>query len=117
MFYRKSIFDEIMKELESIFDNTEPTHYRVGPNGFYFTYSTQGSVDETNDLTNLKTELQTAVESQDFEMAVELRDKIKSLEENGEKIKKLKSELQESIKKENFEKSIELRDEIKKLQS
>lgn len=117
MFYRKSIFDEIMKEFESMFDNVEPTYYKVGPNGFYLTYTSKSNVDESDNLTNLKTELQTAVEAQDFEKAVELRDKIKSLEENSEKIQKLKSKLQESIKKEDFEKAIELRDEIKKLQS
>ena len=117
MFNRKSILDEIFREFESMFNDVEPTYYKVGPNGFYFTYTTKSTENETDDLLNLKTELQTAVETQDFEKAVELRDKIKSLEENSEKIQKLKSKLQECIEKEEFEKAIELRDEIKKLQS
>jgi len=117
MFYRKSILDEIFRDFESMFNDVEPTYYKVGPNGFYFTYTTKSTENETDDLLNLKTELQTAVETQDFEKAVELRDKIKSLEENGEKIQKLKSKLQKCIEKEEFEKAIELRDEIKKLQS
>jgi protein-arginine kinase activator protein McsA len=117
MFYRKSIFDEIMKDFETLFENVEPTYYKVGPNGFYFSYTTNSTTGETDDLTNLKSELQQAVDTQDFEKAVELRDKIKSLEENSEKIQKLKSKLQKCIEKEEFEKAIELRDEIKKLQS
>jgi protein-arginine kinase activator protein McsA len=46
-----------------------------------------------------------AVENQEFEKAVELRDKIKSLEENSEKIQKLKSKLQKCIEKGRFRKS------------
>ena len=117
MFYRKSIFDEIMREFETLFENVEPTYYKVGPNGFYFTYTSNSTMDHKDELSNLKSKLQKAVETQDFETAVELRDKIKSLEENGEKIQTLQSELQESINKEDFERAIELRDEIKKLQS
>jgi protein-arginine kinase activator protein McsA len=46
---------------------------------------------------------------------VELRDKIKKLEENKEKISELQSKLDESIKNQDFEKCIQYRDEIKKL--
>jgi hypothetical protein len=52
MFYRKSIFDEIFKEFESMFDNVEPTYYKVGPNGFYFTYTTSLGTDETEQKVN-----------------------------------------------------------------
>ena len=47
--------------------------------------------------------------------AVELRDKIKNLEKNKEKISGLKKELDECIKTQNFERAIELRDELNSL--
>jgi excinuclease UvrABC helicase subunit UvrB len=63
----------------------------------------------------LKVKLDRAIETEDFESAVKLRDKIKNLENNSEKIKKLESELKISIKEQNFENAIKLRDELKKL--
>jgi protein-arginine kinase activator protein McsA len=48
-------------------------------------------------------------------MAVELRDRIKNLEANKEKINGLENDLKEAINKQDFEKAIEIRDEIKKL--
>jgi excinuclease UvrABC helicase subunit UvrB len=63
----------------------------------------------------LKTKLDRAIETEDFESAVKLRDKIKNLENNSEKIKNLESELKISIKEQNFENAIKLRDELKKL--
>lgn len=117
MFNRKSIFDQMFKDLESLFDDVQPVHYRVGPNGYVFTYSNYPTNESTDETVKLKSELQEAVESQDFERAVELRDKIKFLEENGEKISNLQTKLQKAIDKQNFEKAIEIRDEIKKLQS
>lgn len=71
---------------------------------------------ENNKLSNLKSKLETAVEKQDFEEAVRLRDEIKKLEKNKDKIESLKSELEKSIKEQNFEKSIELRDKLKSLE-
>lgn len=68
---------------------------------------------ETDKLSNLKSKLELAVEKQDFEEAVKLRDEIKKYEKNKEKIDSLKSELEKSIKEQNFEKSIKLRDELK----
>jgi protein-arginine kinase activator protein McsA len=59
--------------------------------------------------------LQKAIEEQEFEMAVELRDRIKNLEANKEKINGLENDLKEAINKQDFEKAIEIRDEIKKL--
>lgn len=70
-----------------------------------------------NKLQQLKSKLETAVESQEFEKAAELRDKIKSLEVNQEKIDDLKQKLKESIKNEDFEESIKLRDQIKNFES
>ena len=63
----------------------------------------------------LKTKLDRAIETEDFESAVKLRDQIKNLENNSEKIKNLESELKLSIKEQNFENAIKLRDELKKL--
>jgi len=73
--------------------------------------------NKSSNLKNLKVQLEDAIEKQDFELAVELRDKIKSLEENKGKIEELELKLKESIEKQDFEKSIEIRDEIKKLKS
>ena len=56
-----------------------------------------------------------AVESQDFEKAVELRDTIKKLEVNKEEIKKLNDELESYIKNQDFENAIIIRDKIKSL--
>ena len=81
---------------------------------FSYSFLTRKSkpIDE---LSLLKTELDEVVENQDFERAVELRDKIKNLEKNKEKISTLKKELDESIKNQDFERSIELRDKINSL--
>lgn len=81
---------------------------------FSYSFLTRKSkpIDE---LSSLKTELDDVVEKQDFERAVELRDKIKNLEKNKEKISTLKKELDESIKNQDFERSIGLRDKINSL--
>lgn len=65
----------------------------------------------------LKIKLERAIEMEDFEQAVKLRDQIKNLGTNQEEIEKLELELKESIKEQNFEKSIEIRDQLKKLKS
>lgn len=64
---------------------------------------------------SLKLQLEEAIENEDFELAVKLRDQIKNLESNQEEIDKLELELKKSIKEQNFEKSIEIRDQLKKL--
>jgi len=64
---------------------------------------------------NLKQQLEIAIENEDFEKAVELRDQIKKLESNQKEIDKLEEELKKSIEEQNFEKSIEIRDQLKKL--
>jgi protein-arginine kinase activator protein McsA len=66
-------------------------------------------------LTSLQKQLEIAIENEDFEMAVELRDKIKKFETNQKQIEELEQELKQSIKDLNFEKSIELRDKLKEL--
>lgn len=71
---------------------------------------------ENNKTYNLKVELERAVEEQEFEKAAKLRDQIKSIELNTDKINKLKSELDESISNQDFETAIKLRDKIKNLE-
>lgn len=66
-------------------------------------------------LENLKSQLELAIENEDFEMAVKLRDQIKNFESNQEVVDKLELELKKSIEEQNFEKSIEIRDKLKKL--
>ena len=63
----------------------------------------------------LKRQLEIAIENEDFEKAVEIRDQIKKMEFNQETINKLEEELKQSIKEHNFERSIEIRDELKEL--
>ena len=63
----------------------------------------------------LKIKLNRAIEMEDFEEAVKLRDQIKNLGTNQEEIEKLELELKQSIEEQNFEKSIEIRDRLKKL--
>ncbi len=70
------------------------------------------SIDE---ISKLKYELNESVEKQDFERAVELRDKINKLEKNKNELTKLNQELNECIKKQDFEKAIKLRDKINSL--
>ena len=65
----------------------------------------------------LKTKLQRAIETEDFESAVKLRDQIKNLASNQEEIEKIELELKKAIKEQNFESAIELRDQLKKLKS
>ena len=71
------------------------------------------SIDE---ISKLKYELNESVEKQDFERAVELRDKINKLEKNKNELTKLNQELNECIKKQDFEKAIKLRDKINSLE-
>jgi protein-arginine kinase activator protein McsA len=63
---------------------------------------------------NLKQQLEIAIENEDFETAVGLRDQIKKLETNQKEVDKLEEELKKSIEEQNFEKSIEIRDLLKK---
>ena len=65
----------------------------------------------------LNIKLERAIEMEDFEEAVKLRDQIKNLGINKGMIENLELELKESIKEQNFEKSIEIRDQLRKLKS
>lgn len=90
----------------------------VSDNGlFSYTYLTKktNSKGGFDDLKKLEFELEECVEKQDFEKAVELRDKISKLKENKDEIIKLNKELSECVKKQDFENAITLRDKIKSL--
>jgi protein-arginine kinase activator protein McsA len=63
----------------------------------------------------LKSELQRAIENEDYELAIHLRDRMKKLENSQEEIEKLENELKQVISDHNFERAIEIREELKKL--
>jgi protein-arginine kinase activator protein McsA len=81
---------------------------------FSYSYVTR-KPKQMDEVSSLKKELERCVENQDFERAVELRDKIKKLESNKEELTKLNRELDECVKKQDFENAIKLRDKIKSL--
>ena len=123
-------FDEMfLNSMPNVFGN-ETTERGEDENGEWvkkvftsedgaFTYSyytkRHTSSKETDYTSDLKTKLQEAIDTQDFESAVVLRDKIKDYENKESKIVDLEKELEESISSQNFEKSIEIRDELNKL--
>jgi protein-arginine kinase activator protein McsA len=113
------LFNELFKMDDFFFNpkNFEKRTYRSEDGSMVFTYITNKSpeLNEYDEISQLKNKLDYAVESQNFEEAVELRDKIKNLEKNKEKISKLKKELDECIKVQDFEKAIDLRDKINSL--
>jgi protein-arginine kinase activator protein McsA len=65
----------------------------------------------------LKMKLNKAIEDENFEDAVKLRDELKNLEVNQKEVEKLELELNQAIRTQNFERAIELRDELKNLKS
>ena len=113
------LFNELFRMSDFSFDtkNLEKKVFKSDDGSLTLMYYTTKSnkTEDNDEVSELKSELETVVESQDFEKAVELRDKIKVLEKNKSEITKLESELDECIKTQNFEKAIELRDKIKSL--
>jgi len=75
------------------------------------------SPEETDEISLLKKELQDCVERQEFERAVEVRDKIKNLEKNQDEIKNLQTKLDDAISNQDFESAIKLRDKLNKIKS
>jgi len=71
--------------------------------------------NKPNELETLKKQLDSAVLNQDFELAVELRDKIKVIENNKLELDKLNKELSECVKNQDYEEAIIIRDKIKEL--
>jgi excinuclease UvrABC helicase subunit UvrB len=80
-------------------------------------YNLTDEITKSNDVKFLENELERAVESQDFEMAVKLRDKIKHIKTNKHDLMTFEKELAIAIKEQNFEKCIELRDKINNIKS
>ena len=83
-------------------------YYIINPDGIW-------SAPEKNAKTDLKDKLEECVKNQDFEQAAKLRDQIRDLEKNSNRINELKQELEVVIEKQDFERAIELRDELKKI--
>jgi protein-arginine kinase activator protein McsA len=75
------------------------------------------SPKETDEISLLKKELQDCVERQEFERAVEVRDKIKNFEKNQDEIKNLQTKLDDAISNQDFESAIKLRDKLNKIKS
>jgi protein-arginine kinase activator protein McsA len=73
------------------------------------------SAPKNNRIIDLEKQLDTCIKNQEFEKAVELRDKIKNLKTNSNQIENLKKEMDIAIKEQNFERAIEIRDELKNI--
>ena len=123
MFGNRKNFNDILRmfdDMSSHFDSQLgewKSETRVSEDGtIKVTSFYRSSEPKTSKGSNgLKRQLELAIENEDFEKAVEIRDQIKKLESNQEAINKLEEELKQSIKEHNFERSIEIRDELKGL--
>jgi hypothetical protein len=124
--YKMINWDEFDKMFDNMFsfksdffnDNNWTKRTYKSPDGKYsFTYMSKGfnSNQKSDELNILKNDLEKAVAEQEFEKAVELRDKIKTLEKNKEKISELEKKLSECVEKQDYEKAIEYRDKINAL--
>jgi excinuclease UvrABC helicase subunit UvrB len=147
LFGKRKSLKEMMNELDEIMGsfnhefssitNEEPqsnegsdkngewkTETYTSPNGM-FRYvittthrtSNKKSLEETDKISLLKKELQDCVERQEFERAVEVRDKIKNFEKNQDEIKNLQTKLDDAISNQDFESAIKLRDKLNKIKS
>jgi len=125
-------FDDLMARYEKMmkeFNNLDwKTNSFESPDGNYkytryvkvFDLSNIFDEDKSKEMDKeeyLNIKLERAIEMEDFEEAIKLREQIKNLATNQEEIKKLELELKESIKEQNFERSIEIRDQLRKLKS
>ena len=147
LFGKRKSLKEIMNELDemigsfnhefSSITNEEPqsnegsdkngewkTETYTSPNGMFryvitTTHRTPNkkSPEETDEISLLKKELQDCVERQEFERAVEVRDKIKNFEKNQDEIKNLQTKLDDAISNQDFESAIKLRDKLNKIKS
>jgi hypothetical protein len=102
-------FDKLFNELWSsdpFFngDNWERKNYKSEDGSISFTYITnkRGDLNKQDEISLLKQKLDIAVDEQNFEEAVELRDKIKNLEKNKEELTKLNKELRINLIKNHF---------------
>jgi protein-arginine kinase activator protein McsA len=71
--------------------------------------------EERGSLESLKKQLAYAVETEDYRLAIYLRDKIKNFENDQAEIKKIEDELKACVEAQEFEKAIELRNQLRKL--
>ena len=71
--------------------------------------------EERGSLESLKKQLDYAVETEDYRLAIYLRDKIKNFENDQSEIKKIEDELKACVEAQEFEKAIELRNQLRKL--
>jgi excinuclease UvrABC helicase subunit UvrB len=142
MFRRRKPLNDIFEEFDSMFNqfdsifNGSSKDYKVesgtdeigdwkketylSPSGSIFITNfvrTSNNTNNNSSVNQLKSKLQKAIDDENFEEAVKIRDEIKNHEKNQDSIKKLELELKKSIEEQNFEKSIELRDQLKKLKS
>jgi protein-arginine kinase activator protein McsA len=126
MFGNRKNYDDVFRLFDEMFEQFNlnnggwKTKTRMSEDGTTKVTTHYWSNDTTNpksnrDVESLRAQLEYAIENEDFELAVKLRDQIKNLESNQEEIDKLELELKKSIKEQNFEKSIEIRDQLKKL--
>jgi len=129
---RKNLnFDEIMAHYEKMMEDFHKKNWSEesyeSPDGTYKVTSYVKVFDlsdlfemsdtKTSKEEQLKMKLKKAIEDENFEEAVKLRDELKYLEVNQKEIEKLELDLKEAVKTQNFERAIELRDELKKLKS
>jgi excinuclease UvrABC helicase subunit UvrB len=143
MFRRHRNFNDLLKEFDEMFgqfesrmnllssnikieessdDNGWRKETYSSPDGSfvissYFRTNVPEETTKNSGINSLRAKLQIAIDEENFEEAVKLRDEIKKYESNQESIKKLESDLKKSIEEEDFEKSIQIRDELKKLKS
>lgn len=123
MFNNKKNFNDILRmfdDMSSQFDSQLgewKSETRVSEDGtIKVTSFYRSSEPKTSKGSNgLKRQLELAIENEDFEKAVEIRDQIRKMETNQETVIKLEEELKQTISDHNFERSIEIRDELKKL--
>jgi protein-arginine kinase activator protein McsA len=123
MFGNEKNFNEILRAFDGMFAQFDSrlgewkSQTKVSEDGTMkvTTYYRSNEPRKYKGSDSLKHQLEVAIENEDFEKAVEIRDQIKKLESNQETINKLEEELKQSIKEHNFERSIEIRDELKEL--
>jgi len=122
MFGNRRSYNDIFRAFDEMFTQLTPsngewkTQSKISDDGTMKITTYYYDNAKTNPTSkNLKQQLEIAIENEDFEKAVELRDQIKKLETNQKVIDKLEAELKKSIEEQNFEKSIEIRDQLKKL--
>jgi protein-arginine kinase activator protein McsA len=123
MFGNRKNFNDILREFDDMFAQFDSrlgewkSQTKVSEDGTMkvTTYYRSTEPKSSKPTNGLKYQLELAIENEDFEKAVEIRDQIKKMELNQEVITKLEEELKQSIKEHNFERSIEIRDELKEL--